>query len=93
MNCLTSMCRSCRYYQPQGRRGGQCEMLGVSVQSHWKACHLAASPFVVSWEESQKIGIEALYQELQSERIQQPEKRSDETVKKVSKSSPALMTV
>ena len=41
----TSVCRFCRYYQPEGRRGGSCHKLGVPVQSSWKACSLASSPF------------------------------------------------
>ena len=90
MKCLTSVCRSCRYYQPQGRRGGQCEVLGVSVHSSWKACHFAMPPFTVSWEESQKIGIETLYQELESESCQRPDRLSDQMI---GQSSPALMTV
>lgn len=45
INFSTSACRHCRHYEPQGRRGGDCQMLGVSVQSTWKACALAAPPF------------------------------------------------
>ena len=41
----TSVCRFCRFYEPEGRRGGSCQKLGVSVQSSWQACSLAASPF------------------------------------------------
>ena len=44
-NFLNSACRHCRYYQPEGRRGGSCQKLGVSVDSNWKACVLASSPF------------------------------------------------
>ena len=44
-NLSTSTCRHCRFYDPEGRRGGSCQMLGVPVQSSWKACSLAASPF------------------------------------------------
>ncbi|WP_013323470.1 hypothetical protein [Gloeothece verrucosa] len=47
---LTSSCRCCRYYKSQGRRGGTCQQLGVPVQSNWKACSLAAHPFVSAWE-------------------------------------------
>ncbi|HIK30067.1 MAG TPA: hypothetical protein IGS17_01335 [Oscillatoriales cyanobacterium M59_W2019_021] len=49
-NCLISACRSCRYYSHQGRRGGQCQRLGVPVESTWKACSLAFPPFAPSWE-------------------------------------------
>ena len=41
----TSVCRFCRFYEPEGRRGGSCQKLGVPVQSSWKACSLASSPF------------------------------------------------
>lgn len=41
----TSVCRFCRFYQPEGRRGGSCHKLGVPVQSSWQACSLASSPF------------------------------------------------
>ena len=42
---LTSVCRYCSYYKPQGRRGGMCKQLGVPVQGKWKACVLATPPF------------------------------------------------
>lgn len=51
--CLASTCESCRYcryFTPEGRRGGYCEQLGVPVQSKWKACMLALPPFAPSWE-------------------------------------------
>lgn len=41
-----SKCQHCRFYQPEGRRGGGCEQLGVIVQSSWIACGLAEPPFV-----------------------------------------------
>jgi hypothetical protein len=44
-NILNWSCRHCRYYQPEGRRGGSCQQLGVSVDSKWKACTLASFPF------------------------------------------------
>lgn len=44
-NFLDLNCRHCRYYQPEGRRGGSCLKLGVSVLSNWKACLLASPPF------------------------------------------------
>jgi hypothetical protein len=46
----TSACRYCRYYQPEGRRGGACQQLGAPVQATWKACSLALPPFAPSWE-------------------------------------------
>ncbi|HIK04518.1 MAG TPA: hypothetical protein IGS40_07350 [Trichormus sp. M33_DOE_039] len=50
INCLTSACRYCRHYRPEGRRGGNCQQLGVPVQASWKACSLALPPFAPSWE-------------------------------------------
>ncbi|AFZ57052.1 hypothetical protein H6G54_28125 [Anabaena cylindrica FACHB-243] len=47
---LTSACRYCRHYQPEGRRGGMCQKLGAPVQSTWKACHLALPAFAPPWE-------------------------------------------
>ncbi|MBW4556933.1 MAG: hypothetical protein KME59_13485 [Trichormus sp. ATA11-4-KO1] len=47
---LTSACRYCRHYQPEGRRGGMCQQLGSPVQASWKACSLALPPFAPSWE-------------------------------------------
>jgi hypothetical protein len=54
-NFLTSSCRYCRYYQGEGRRGGNCQQLGVPVKGQWKACTLAASPFNSVWEDIEKI--------------------------------------
>ena len=52
---LTSACRHCRHYTPEGRRGGVCGLLSVPVQSQWKACSLAVSPFGQSWENIAEI--------------------------------------
>ncbi|MBD2180161.1 hypothetical protein H6S82_27370 [Planktothrix sp. FACHB-1355] len=41
-----SVCKYCQYYKPLGRRGGSCEMLGVSVQGGWKGCHLGIPQFM-----------------------------------------------
>jgi hypothetical protein len=38
-------CGACRFYTPTGRRGGECSQFGVPVQSVWKTCCLAESPF------------------------------------------------
>ncbi|NJK34077.1 MAG: hypothetical protein HC919_03515 [Oscillatoriales cyanobacterium SM2_2_1] len=42
----TPQCRFCRYYDPQGRRGGFCQMLHVGVEATWDACPLADPCFV-----------------------------------------------
>jgi len=44
-NGTVSTCRCCHYYNVTGRRGGYCEMLGVSVRGGWKGCHLAVTQF------------------------------------------------
>ncbi|AFZ30389.1 hypothetical protein ABN584_05105 [Gloeocapsa sp. BRSZ] len=49
VNFPTSACRYCRYYQPEGRRGGCCQLLGVPVQGSWKACELSLPAFAPSW--------------------------------------------
>ncbi|MBD2234244.1 hypothetical protein [Phormidium tenue] len=40
-----SSCSRCRFYAPEGRRGGQCSQLGVPVESRWKPCPLAVPVF------------------------------------------------
>ncbi len=40
-----STCRHCRYYTPEGQRGGTCQLLNVSVKSGWKACSLYVRSF------------------------------------------------
>lgn len=52
---LTSACRHCRYYLPEGRRGGVCQQLSVLVQGQWKACSLAVSPFGSSWDNIEEL--------------------------------------
>lgn len=45
-----STCRNCRYFTPEGRRGGYCQQLSVLVHAHWKTCPLAVAAFAPSWE-------------------------------------------
>ena len=54
-NFTTSSCRHCRYYQAEGRRGGQCHQLSVPVRSEWAACTLAARPFNAAWESLEEV--------------------------------------
>lgn len=49
-NKCASACRYCRFYHPEGRRGGMCEQLNVSVQGSWKSCSLAVPAFRDTWE-------------------------------------------
>ncbi|MEL6928223.1 MAG: hypothetical protein AAFO95_06290 [Cyanobacteria bacterium J06600_6] len=55
LNFSTSACRYCRYYEPEGRRGGSCQLLGVPVESSWKACSFATSPFETTLEKLENI--------------------------------------
>ncbi len=50
-----SACRHCRYYEPEGRRGGNCQQLNVAVQGAWNACALAIPPFSPAWENFEDI--------------------------------------
>ncbi len=52
-----SACRCCRHYRPEGRRGGQCSLLGVEVQGDWPVCHFAVPPFAPSWERVEGLGM------------------------------------
>lgn len=54
VNDSISTCRHCYFYQLEGRRGGHCQQLGVSVQGNWQACSLGVSPFA-SWKQLIKI--------------------------------------
>ena len=60
---LTSACRYCRHYQPEGRRGGSCQILGVPVESSWKACVLAAPAFETTLTNIEKSLEDILYLE------------------------------
>ena len=54
-NFLASACRFCRFYKPEGRRGGSCQKLSVPVESSWKACSLCSLPFNQEWESLEEI--------------------------------------
>jgi hypothetical protein len=54
-NCLTSACRYCRFYKPEGLQGGACQQLGVFVHSDWKACQLALPAFASTWENAEEL--------------------------------------
>lgn len=50
---IASAYRYCRYYMPEGRRGGNCSQLSVSVQGSWTACSLARPVFAPTWDFTQ----------------------------------------
>jgi hypothetical protein len=52
---LTSACRYCHYYKPEGRRGGLCQQLGAPVLGSWKACSFALPPFAPTWESLEDV--------------------------------------
>jgi hypothetical protein len=54
-NCITSACRYCRFYRPEGLHGGACQQLGVSVRSEWKACQLGLPAFANVWENAEEL--------------------------------------
>jgi hypothetical protein len=54
-NCITSACRYCRFYRPEGLHGGACQQLGVSVRSEWKACQLGLPAFTNTWENAEEL--------------------------------------
>ena len=54
-NCLTSACRCCRFYRPEGLHGGACQQLNVSVNSEWKACQLALPAFATTWDNVEEL--------------------------------------
>ncbi len=73
-NCLTSACRYCRFYRPEGLHGGACQQLGVFVHSDWKACQLGLPAFANSWENAEELATTnrqvELPQVLHAERLQ-----------------------
>ncbi len=43
--CEVTRCGLCRFFSHEGRRGGSCNQLSVTVGAQWTACSLAVSPF------------------------------------------------
>jgi hypothetical protein len=58
-----STCRYCRSYQVEGRRGGHCNKLNVTVQSRWSACSLAEPTFMRKLVPEASFAAEALVAE------------------------------
>lgn len=57
-NHLPSVCRYCRHYSPQGRRGGMCQKLSAPVRGDWQACSFANAPFLPTWETWEEITLQ-----------------------------------
>ncbi len=47
---VTSTCRNCCFYQPQGHHGGSCQQLNVSVGGSWPTCQLGLPAFAPTWQ-------------------------------------------
>jgi hypothetical protein len=45
----TAVCRNCRFYEPNGHRGGVCSQFQVPVSGSWSTCKLAMPAFVPDW--------------------------------------------
>jgi hypothetical protein len=43
--CNASICRNCRFFQPEGHYHGCCDRLNVAVRGEWKTCTLALATF------------------------------------------------
>lgn len=46
LNCETTRCGLCKFYNHEGRRGGYCSQLSAPVNASWNACCLSAAPFM-----------------------------------------------
>jgi hypothetical protein len=58
-----SACRRCFHYRSEGRRGGQCSLLGASVQGQWSACAAAQplfEPAIAPSSSSKAIALEEM---------------------------------
>jgi hypothetical protein len=71
-DCLTSACRYCRFYQPDGLHRGACGQLNVVVHSDWKACQLALPAFANTWENAEEL-TQANWQSERSQVLHKPE--------------------
>jgi hypothetical protein len=47
-----SKCGFCSHYQFQGRQGGNCELLNITVRGGWNACALGQSRFTSCGEDT-----------------------------------------
>jgi hypothetical protein len=54
----TSVCRNCRFYQPQGRQGGTCQQFQVTVDGNWSTCKLSLPAFSPSWQSLEDLPVQ-----------------------------------
>lgn len=77
-----SSCQRCRFYTPEGRRGGYCSQLNAPVQGRWSPCPLAVPVFfepisvvsqaqITAWREGLAMSPRDP-QPLESRRLSQP---------------------
>jgi len=52
-----SACRHCRFFNPEGRRGGMCAQLGVLVKAEWKSCSLSVPAFETEWQPIPQVAL------------------------------------
>ncbi|MDJ0736695.1 MAG: hypothetical protein QNJ47_21960 [Nostocaceae cyanobacterium] len=91
---FTSACRYCRYYKPEGRRGGMCQQLGAPVQGNWAACSLALPPFAPSWEQLEEVWSLSNGETVVGSGLKQaPLKSAEETVTCIIAEQPKSQTV
>jgi hypothetical protein len=55
----TAVCRNCRFYEPNGRRGGVCSQFQVPVSGSWFTCKLAMPAFVPDWHVLEDLPVQA----------------------------------
>lgn len=65
----TLFCKHCRHYTPEGRRGGQCQLLSVAVQGNWQGCALSKPPFQSHQSQWDEIETVLVWQQPRPERV------------------------
>jgi hypothetical protein len=71
-----AVCRNCRFYQPNGHRGGICEQFNVPVSGAWSTCQLALPAFVPSWKTLEDLPAEKALLPVVAEEKSLPIRRS-----------------
>jgi hypothetical protein len=54
----TSTCRNCRFYQPNGHQGGNCQQFQVTVDGNWSTCKLALPAFARDWQTIEDLPVQ-----------------------------------
>lgn len=80
MKCQTSFCSRCQHYTPEGRRGGQCGLLGAPVRGGWKACSLAIPAFFTQLSTPESLEILLHSQDVDLQKVIAEEKQTLEAI-------------